>query len=331
MSPRTLVRPILAIQIGLIVLLIPLWTRTALTFDWRSLGPSLWIVLPALAAWAYFMRWPGGKNEDIYPDTFLIFALLFTLGWVIGAAQYVVVAQERPLVDETLWRLDSVMRISVPHLVAWTQQHPVVRYLAQVAYATLIPQFFFGVLVLGFLVKDRAALWEFAFHAHVCLAITILCAWVWPAIGVYAQTGTPALLSLDRFFRHFAALRSGQPMTVHFDDLEGLVSLPSFHVAGAWMVTWAFRRSAWMAGALVVLNVALTASTLLLGVHYAVDLVATALMCSISLWLYRQYVAAGSRVRKTAVTPITGLPGALPAACPAARQGTEVDAASADK
>ena len=37
----------------------------------------------------------------------------------------------------------------------------------------------------------------------------------------------------------------GSMTTVPWDNLEGLVSLPSFHTAGAAIVTWAFRQHPW--------------------------------------------------------------------------------------
>jgi membrane-associated phospholipid phosphatase len=71
--------------------------------------------------------------------------------------------------------------------------------------------------------------------------------------------------------------------------MEGLVSFPSFHVAGAVMVTWALRQSrVWMA-ILLPINLLLTVATVLTGVHYVADLFGTAAMCAISLWLYRRF------------------------------------------
>ena len=53
----------------------------------------------------------------------------------------------------------------------------------------------------------------------------------------------------------------GTMKVVRFDELEGLVSLPSFHVAGALIVTWAFRNRVRILIPLILLNVALTLST----------------------------------------------------------------------
>jgi hypothetical protein len=80
--------------------------------------------------------------------------------------------------------------------------------------------------------------------------------------------------------------------TIRPEDMEGLVSMPSFHFAGAVMVTWAMRRSNIWLAALIPLNFTLTAATVVTGSHYVADLVGAAAMCGFSLWLYRRFAAA---------------------------------------
>jgi membrane-associated phospholipid phosphatase len=68
-----------------------------------------------------------------------------------------------------------------------------------------------------------------------------------------------------------------------------MISFPSFHVAGALMVTWAFRRRhRWLMG-LGLLNARLVAATVLTGAHYAIDVVATAAMFAVSIGLWRRF------------------------------------------
>lgn len=276
------------VQLALLALLVPSTWRVPIAADWQSLVPFLPLGAGPLAGWAYFKKWPGKSEEAIYPDALLAFVLLLTLGWIVGPGQYIMAGLRRPLVDTWLLQADQWLGISVPDLVRWIQPHPQLVFLARLAYLTLLGQFFAIVLVLGFLLKDRAALLEYTFHFHVCSVVTLLCLGLWPAHGVYTHPGISSLVDLTRFFDHFAAARSGNPFVVRFDAVEGLVSIPSFHVAGAWMVTWATRRFRLLFATLLVLNLCLTASTLLLGVHYAVDLVATAIMCGTSVWLYRR-------------------------------------------
>jgi hypothetical protein len=75
--------------------------------------------------------------------------------------------------------------------------------------------------------------------------------------------------------------------------------MPSFHVAAAWMATWAVRRDRPALLAFIVLNVLLTASTVLLGVHYAVDVVAGVALLATSVTVYE--LAARRRVGRLAL------------------------------
>jgi membrane-associated phospholipid phosphatase len=71
------------------------------------------------------------------------------------------------------------------------------------------------------------------------------------------------------------------------NEPAGLVASPAFHVAGAWMAAWAVRRSRLAFWTLCALNVALTAATVLLGIHYAVDGLAGFALVLASIALYR--------------------------------------------
>ena len=63
-----------------------------------------------------------------------------------------------------------------------------------------------------------------------------------------------------------------------FAELEGLVALPSFHTMGALAVTAACWRVRILGPMLVIVNALLIAATVLLGIHYAVDIIAGVLI-----------------------------------------------------
>ena len=70
------------------------------------------------------------------------------------------------------------------------------------------------------------------------------------------------------------------------------------------MVTWAFRQHRWMFIAFFVLNTLMIASTVLLGPHYAVDIIASIIVFAASAWLYsrwgRQLAATSYRTAQVA-------------------------------
>jgi membrane-associated phospholipid phosphatase len=67
---------------------------------------------------------------------------------------------------------------------------------------------------------------------------------------------------------------------------EGLITFPSFHVAWALLLTWAFRGRRWLFAAAVILNSLVVASTMTTGWHYFSDLLggAAVALAAMALW-----------------------------------------------
>jgi hypothetical protein len=238
----------------------------------------------------YFFAAPGrAPKEWVLGETFLAITLFLTLGALLGPAQYGGAALNRPYVDSWLAAADAAMGINVGDLAAWTGQHPWLVAALTRAYFTLLPQFFLPFLLLGFILRDRRALWEYVALLHATAFITVVCFALWPAACAPQFYGfDPVGIDQSRVFRHLADLRSGAMTTITMGDLDGLVSAPSFHVLGAMCVTWAFRRRPWIVTALLAVNIPLAAATVVTGVHYAVDVVAAFVIFPCTIWIYRR-------------------------------------------
>jgi membrane-associated phospholipid phosphatase len=284
----------LLLQASVLALTVGLGAAMGLRYDWRAAGPFL--VLPGGAAlvWAYYAWVPGRQAADwVVAETACVLALLLGFGLIMAPAQYVAAALPFPLIDAQLAAGDAALGIHIPTLVAWTRTHPWLVQALFRTYGTLLPQLFLPVLVLGFWYRDRAKLWEYAVLVHGCLAVTLLVSAVWPATCVSGYFGFDAILDQHRLIAHFASLRAGTFTVIHPDQIEGLVSPPSFHTAGALLACWAFRgRWAWLAP-LIGVNVGLIAATVCLGLHYGVDVIAGAALVAVS-------VAAAAAVPVTA-------------------------------
>jgi membrane-associated phospholipid phosphatase len=216
----------------------------------------------------------------------MAFGLVVTFTMIASPLQYVAVALKRPLADAWLSAADLAVGIHVGSIVEWTAARPGLARLLVFSYGSLLPQFFLPFVILAFWYRDRAALWEYVFHFHFCALVTIVSLAIWPAACAFTYYGVESLLNQERFVRHLTGLRAGTMYVVDADDLEGLVSMPSFHMAGALMITWAFRRYPVWLVLLVPLNLLMMASTVMTGAHYFVDVLATVALFSVSLWLY---------------------------------------------
>jgi hypothetical protein len=266
---------------------------TGLDFEWSSAFPQAWLPIATGAFWAYYACYAGVNRIDWrIGEAFGVLTLMLVMGLIAPPSQYAATAFDRPLIDEWLARGDALMGVYTPALAEWTANHRQVASVLAQAYGTLLPQFFLPLFALGFWYFDRQSLWEYAFHFHLCSLITVACLAIWPAACAFTYYGFDSVLDQTRFIAHFGGLRDGTITRVVMHDIEGLISFPSFHVAGAWMVTWAFRRRiAWLLP-LVGVNVALTAATVMTGAHYATDLIGTGVMVAASVALYRWSGAA---------------------------------------
>jgi PAP2 superfamily protein len=266
---------------------VPFYASAGLTVAWATAVPHLVLIVALPALFLYFVAVPGSSWERGLPDAMLVAFLLILLTNVASPAQYLAVTIDRPLVDAHLAAADAWIGIHVPALAAWTSAHAAIASILKASYFTLLPQFFLPILVLGMWSADRERLWEYCFHFHFCLLATIATLALWPAECAFQHYGFQSTIDQSRFIHHFTGLRNGTFHVIRFDDLEGLISMPSFHVAGALMVTWAFRGYRAWRYPLVALNVCLVLATFMSGAHYFVDVLATVALFGASLAAYR--------------------------------------------
>jgi PAP2 superfamily len=278
---------LLAVNVGMFALGVAMFQISGLSLGLtaKDLWDKIVILAFPLAMWGYYAWIPGRPREWIFPQAALVFILVLMAAMLGAPMQYAAAALNRPPIDPVLAQADAWLGISVPALVSWTAGHPWLVALLHWSYFTLVFQLPLPVFALPWW-NDSEALWEFAFHVLVCNLVTIAAFALWPAACVFQELGFESLIDQTRFIAHFAAARDGSMTTVPWGQIEGLVSVPSFHMVGAVIVAWACRRT-WLVWLLVPVNVLLIASTVLLGAHYAVDLVASGLLLASSFALYR--------------------------------------------
>jgi PAP2 superfamily len=283
----------LVCQVALLGLTAPLYPHLGLSFAWATLVPHAMMLALLFGIWGHHQIVPDGQQGVAVTDVLLAMFLLLLLTNIASPAQYAAVALKRPLVDHWLAAADAALGIHVPSLTSWTRAHPSVGFLLKICYFSLLPQFVLAPIAVGLVLRDRQRLWEYVFHFHFCLIVTLAFLAVFPAACAFTYYGFESTLSQARFIHHFQALRDGSFTMIRFDDLDGLISMPSFHAAGAMMVTWMFRGYRRWLVPVALLNVGLLASTVLTGAHYFIDVLATAGVFLASVAAFRLY---GSRL-----------------------------------
>ncbi|HTM05451.1 MAG TPA: phosphatase PAP2 family protein [Vicinamibacterales bacterium] len=298
---------LLMTQVIIAMAIAPWYDRLGLHIVWRSTAP-LGAAYGALAAIWLYGRYHSRHRKEILQDVVFATALMLSLGALLSPAQYVAVALKRPLIDAWLVRADGFVGINVGALAAWTAHHQLISLVLSACYATLLPQFLLPILVLAMWYGDRDGLWEYVFHYQFCLVLTVATLALYPAANPPDFMNFAPTIDLSRSYAQIHALRSGTFHTIEFAKLEGLVSMPSFHAAGAMMVVWAFRRHRRWWIPLAFVNTGLVAATFMSGIHYLVDVIGAAVMFGASLAVYQVMTARAAVTAPIATAPVTALP-----------------------
>jgi PAP2 superfamily len=265
---------------------VTLFSAYGLTLDWSTVWMGELILSALLIAWLNFYFVPGSPKEWFVAEVLLLTFLLVAFTNVVSPMQYGAVAVGGPYADWWLAAADARMGAHVPTLAAWTRNHPVISLLAMLTYDTFMPQMVLTLFVLAAL-RERERLWEFAFHFHVCLLVAVAALLICPAVCPPAYYGFTPTIDMTHLIAQIKGFHDGTMTVVRFNELEGLVSFPSFHVAGGIIVTWAFRDRRRILIPLMILNAAMVISTFITGVHYVIDVAAALPLFAGSVAAYR--------------------------------------------
>lgn len=279
-----------ALQVALLCATTGALLSTGLRLEWQDLAsPRTTAVAFMWAGWVLHVVMPGRHpREWVIAETFLVIALLVTFSNIGSPLQYGIIAFRAPLADAWLARADALLGVHVPTLVSWTAAQPGLTSVLVAVYGSLLPQFVLAPLVLGCWYRDRRALWEYAWNFQFCLIAALVGLALFPAACAFTYYGFDSLLNQTRFTTQFDAVRSGVMTVLPLNDMEGMITFPSFHVAGGLLITWAFRRYRVWAIGLGLVNAVLIASTVLTGAHYVVDVIAALGVFGCSVWLWRR-------------------------------------------
>jgi membrane-associated phospholipid phosphatase len=187
-----------------------------------------------------------------------------------------------PLIDGSLAHADAVLGLNTPPFVAWLAQYRSICFVLEIAYVSTVPLVFATIILLGCLRRD-ILIWELCFVFSASAASCAFLSGLMPAVGAFSYYGTPpdilALLPAGAGRFHlpvFEAYRSGVFDTVDVRHLEGVVTFPSFHAAMALMTAYAMRNLRFLCGLCWAWSALILISTIPIGGHYAIDLVAGA-------------------------------------------------------
>lgn len=246
--------------------------------------------------------------RDIIPDR--VYVLVFTFcayflciisgSWVTQGIQYTTF----PTIDHWLLTADNTLHFNQLALMKAVQQHQWLDTLLKWSYDSLLPEFILVPTIMTALGCKRAVM--------VFLLTLMLTYPVGTMIYYFFPTTAPAHILHSNLF-----LPESHATYIKFYEIHhhikltttegGLIAFPSFHVIWAILFTYMAFEKKWLFYPLIVLNCLLIFSTLALGWHYLIDIIASMLIAVPSI-----YVANYLTTRKCERPPLPSDAGGEP-------------------
>ncbi|MCO5398523.1 phosphatase PAP2 family protein [Ralstonia soli] len=204
-------------------------------------------------------------------------ALIVTFTCAMSVLSYLLVSIAPPIVDTQLAAIDAQLGFDWPHLYIWVHTRPTLHLVLQLTYYSALLQLGLIPMLAGLLGRSDH-LREFVANLMLSCALLLVISTPWPAAGAFVFYGiaSPSDLAM---VSHFGALRDGTMRVIDLAQMQGLVSLPSYHTAMALFFVQAMR---WTRTGLVLsglLNALMILATPTEGGHYLVDVIA-----GVALW-----------------------------------------------
>ncbi len=272
-SASFLVTVLFAAVIGLHLLLL------GLPLDWRGAELPVAIVTFLLGAGALVVRFNSGSRVGAAACATGLFLLLSVFG---AALSMLALRWGLPQADAALRAADAALGIDVPAVIASLSHWPAATEALRLVYGTSIPLLLLTIMALGLVGRQRL-MWRACLMFGGTLLTICLGSGLVPAKGAFLFLDPAAIARLPEgagtyAFETFDLFAAGNPTSLVLTALNGVACFPSFHTAAALILCqtgWSVR---WLRPPLALWGSAVIGSTIPIGGHYVVDLVAGALV-----------------------------------------------------
>ncbi|MES2104118.1 MAG: phosphatase PAP2 family protein [Pseudomonadota bacterium] len=243
--------------------------RSLAVFFIALLGLGLLSAIGKLPRYSAVARSPYAQRARL---TLHCIFLLSVFTAAAGVLQYLLITLNPPVVDARLAAWDALIGFDWVYAFLWVRGNPLVNAILKLAYASLLLQFIAIPWLLGLSGRERH-LREFVSCIMLSSLLLLLISAGFPAHSAFAYYGLGIEAELQTV-SHFDLLRSGAMRVFDIDDIQGLISIPSYHAALAVILTYVLRSYRLLFLLAAVVNAVMILSTPTEGGHYLVDTIA---------------------------------------------------------
>jgi hypothetical protein len=251
------------------------FTRKGWIFDgWTNVA----ITLAILLAIGLFYGLTG-RNQRL-ADAGHYAALWIAFSVAGSILTYLTATWTMPLCDPSLARFDSLLGFDWFAWHRFVASHRVLEDVLEAAYESFLPQIILSILYLAHTSRtDRNS--ELLWTGIISLTITALIAGVAPALGPFMPGAAPPWTLV------LIALRAGSVSHFTFNNLQGVITMPSFHAVIAILLIYVHRPPLRSFYPMLALNVLMLVSAPSQGSHYLGDVLAGIAVAGVSIWIVR--------------------------------------------
>lgn len=269
---------------------------TGMTIDFWSVIPVLSIAAVVAAVWVFYAT---RRPDDVICGMLEAFLFILIIGPPLSLMDYPLQALALPLWDAEFAAIDAAIGFNWINHLTWVSSSPIMSSVLVYAYGSCMIQLAGAIMLLSFthrFNRIRELLSLFVITALVvAFASTLL-----PAEGAYPFHNPPddILIWGERIIgtmhvEHLRQLRSGALGVVNLREVEGLVTLPSFHAIFAILLAWSVRDFSLLFILAAIFNGVVCISAIAVGGHYLIDIFAGAAIAAAAMYGYQ----AGWRTR----------------------------------
>lgn len=183
-------------------------------------------------------------------------------------------------IDHQLLRIDKALGFSTRALLNWLHQYPHFHSLLTLSYNSWIYQVTLLPLLLA-LLKQRETIDRYFMAMFICLAIGAAIYYFFPTLAPADVVKSPYFTSNQYdLITRFREIHHHLTITTF---KGGVIAFPSFHVIGALLALFAIRKIKCLFFPLLLLNSLLIFSTMALGYHYLIDVIASGIIVFVVL------------------------------------------------
>jgi membrane-associated phospholipid phosphatase len=264
--------------------------------NWQKYATALAIVIAAWPAIALLTRVTGLAGDAAFVAE--IPGKIFTYMLAASLLEYYLATSPSPLHDGLLMTIDRALRFDWVAMCNWVAPHSALHRALSFAYFNLANETCLVGLVIVLFYPRRAR--RFSTALIVSSALTIPFLWIFPVSGPFiALSDLPSYCISDAMIgaQHYMMMRTHGFADVDVATMSGIVAFPSYHATAAILLTYMMRGIPFAFPIAATFNALMIAATPLIGGHYAVDVIAGAVVAAATIGVLERLEAGRAAAR----------------------------------